>query len=189
MQSDTNDLHAIQRLKGGDIRGLELLIACHQKKAIRTAFLVTHDEPMAEDVVQDVFVHFFEHANSFDEARPFEPYFMRSVVNAAINTIQREKKGKQPREEDDVSELDANLEQAASIDEQMESAQLNCQILEALARLPPRQRAVIVQRYYLEMSEKEMAEVLEAPVGTVKWLLNSARNRLRSLLTSKRMSE
>ena len=189
MQPDTNDLKAIHRLKGGDIGGLELLIARHQKKAIRAAFLVTHDESMAEDVVQDVFVHFFECAKSFDEARPFEPYFMRSVVNAAINTIQREKKGIHLREEEDASELDALLEQAASIDEQMESAHLNCQIMEALAKLPPRQRAVIVQRYYLEMSEKEMAEALEAPAGTVKWLLNSARNRLRSLLGSERMPE
>jgi RNA polymerase sigma-70 factor (ECF subfamily) len=55
--------------------------------------------------------------------------------------------------------------------------------------LPPRQRAAIVQRYYLEMSEKEMAEALEAPPGTVKWLLNAARARLRALLGSERMAE
>jgi RNA polymerase sigma-70 factor (ECF subfamily) len=41
---------------------------------------------------------------------------------------------------------------------------------------------VIVQRYYLEMSEKEMAESLQAAPGTVKWLLNAARARLRGLL-------
>jgi RNA polymerase sigma-70 factor (ECF subfamily) len=188
MQPDMNDLHAIRRLKSGDIGGLELLVARYQAKAIRTAFLVTHDEPMAEDVVQDVFVRFFERADCFDETRPFGPYFMRSVVNTALNMVQREKKGNCFREED-ASELEALLDKAASIDDQVESANLNRQILEALSKLPPRQRAVIVQRYYLEMSEKEMAEALDAPTGTVKWLLNKARNRLRSLLGSERMAE
>ncbi len=88
------DLQAIRRLKRGDIGGLECLIARYQGKALRTAFLITHDEPMAEDVVQEVFVCFYQRAQYFDEARPFEPYFMRSVVNAALNWIKREKKSR-----------------------------------------------------------------------------------------------
>jgi len=39
-----------------------------------------------------------------------------------------------------------------------------------------------VQRYFLEMSEKEMAEAAGTSIGTVKWLLNAARTRLRALL-------
>ena len=46
-----NESQAIQRLKKGDISGLEILIALHQVKAVRTAFLITHDVAMAEDVV------------------------------------------------------------------------------------------------------------------------------------------
>ena len=179
---------AIRRLKRGDIGGLEYLIARYQGKALRTAFLITHDEPMAEDVVQDAFVRFYQRARYFDEARPFEPYFLRSVVNAALNCIKREKKGRTFSKED-FSELENLLEQAASVEEQAEFNTLKWQITEALAKLPPRQRAVIVQRYYLEMSEKEMAEALDAPPGTVKWLLNAARTRLRALLGSERMAE
>jgi RNA polymerase sigma-70 factor (ECF subfamily) len=181
-------LHAIRRLKNGDIGGLELLIARYQGKAIRTAFLVTHDEPMAEDVVQDVFVCFFQRANFFDEMRAFEPYFMRCIVNAALNTVQREKKG-ESLPDGDSSVLEALLEQAASVEEQAESLDLERQILESLSKLPPRQRAAVVQRYYLEMNEKEMAEALEAPTGTVKWLLSAARERLRALLGSERTAE
>lgn len=188
MQPDNHDFDAIHRLKSGDIGGLEELIARYQGRAIRTAFLVTHDESMAEDVVQDVFVRFYERANHYDETRPFEPYFMRSVVNAALNTVRRETRSKRLPDED-TSELKALLEQAASIDEQVELEQLNCQIIAALEKLPPRQRAAIVQRYYLEMNEKEMAAALEAPIGTVKWLLNMARKRLRSLLGAERIPE
>jgi RNA polymerase sigma-70 factor (ECF subfamily) len=188
MEPKIEDLQAISCLKRGDIGGLECLIARYQGKALRTAFLITHDEPMAEDVVQDVFVRFYERANCFDESRPFEPYFMRSVVNAALNCIERTKKERYLADED-TSELKSLLEQAASVEEQVEFNTLKWQIMEVLEELPPRQRAVIVQRYYLEMSEKEMSEALDSPPGTVKWLLNAARTRLRSLLGSERMAE
>jgi len=188
MKPDVKDFDAIRRLKTGNIGGLELLITRYQAKAIRTAFLITHDEAMAEDVVQDTFIHFYEHARYFDDSRPFEPYFMRSVVNAARNKVQRENRSHW-FPDDDTSELEALLEKAATIDEQIELAQLNQQILEALAKLPPRQRAAIVQRYYLEMKEKEMTAALNAPAGTVKWLLSEARKRLRSLLNTERTLE
>jgi RNA polymerase sigma-70 factor (ECF subfamily) len=183
-----DDLYAIRRLKRGEIGGLECLIARYQAKALRTAFLITHDETLAEDVVQDAFVRFYERAKFFDETRPFEPYFLRSVVNAALNCIEREKKSRSFTEAA-TAELQCLLEEAASIEDQVEFNTLKWQIMEVLAELPPRQRAVIVQRYYLEMSEKEMADALDAPSGTVKWLLNAARARLRSLLGSERMAE
>jgi RNA polymerase sigma-70 factor, ECF subfamily len=188
MEPEMEDLQAIRRLKRGEIGGLECLIARYQRKALRTAFLITHDEPMAEDVVQDVFVRIYQRAYCLDEARPFEPYFMRSVVNAALNCLERERKGEYFPDEE-TSELESLLEQAASVEEQVEFNTLTWQISEALAKLPPRQRAVIVQRYYLEMNEKEMSEALDSPPGTVKWLLNAARSRLRALLGSERMAE
>jgi RNA polymerase sigma-70 factor, ECF subfamily len=176
---------AIRRVKRGDMGGLECLIARYQEKALRAAFLITQDEPMAEDVVQDAFVHFYQRANYFDETRPFEPYFLRSVVNSALNYIEREKRS-QSFPEGDCPGLGYLLERAASVEEQVEFNALKWQIADALSKLSPRQRAVIVQRYYLEMSEQEMAEALDSPPGTVKWLLNAARDRLRSLLGSER---
>jgi RNA polymerase sigma-70 factor (ECF subfamily) len=189
MEPDIEDLHAIRRLKSGDIGGLECLIVRYQARALQVAFLITHDEPMAEDVVQDTFVRFYRRAKSFDEARSFEPYFMRSIVNAALNSIKREKKNGQSIEDEDTTELESLLEQAASVEEQVEFNTLKWQIDTALIDLPPRQRAVIVQRYYLGMSEKEMSEELASPPGTVKWLLNAARQRLRSLLGTERTAE
>jgi RNA polymerase sigma-70 factor, ECF subfamily len=69
----------------------------------------------------------------------------------------------------------------------VEYSQIKRDILDALGQLPPRQRAAIVQRYYLGMSEKEMALALDAAPGTVKWLLNSARTSLRALLNKERI--
>ncbi|HIC88848.1 MAG TPA: sigma-70 family RNA polymerase sigma factor, partial [Anaerolineae bacterium] len=74
-----------------------------------------------------------------------------------------------------------------------EMAESHQEAWDALGKLPPAQRAVIVLRYYLELSEAEMAEELACPLGTVKWRLHAARQRLQRLLrplavTSSRVS-
>jgi RNA polymerase sigma-70 factor (ECF subfamily) len=190
MEPDMDDLQAIRRLKNGDIGGLEILIARYQDKAVRTAYLVTHDEPLAEDVVQDAFVHVYERVRQFDERRAFEPYFLRCVVNAALNAVEKERHSAASLDCDtDSTGLEQLLARASSVEEQVEFAQLKREILAALGELSPRQRAVAVQRYYLEMSEKEMMEALEIAPGTVKWLLNAARSRLRALLGLERSVE
>lgn len=182
------DLQAIRRLKRGDIGGLECLIAHYQAKALRAAYLITHDELLSEDAVQEVFVRFQRVARQYDESRPFEPYLLRCVVNEALKLINRRKR-ELPFPDEDISEVEGILEQAASVEDQAEASLLKRRVVEALAKLPPRQRAAIVQRYYLGLSEKEMAEELEAPPGTVKWLIHAARERLRVLLGSERMAE
>jgi len=172
---------AIQRLKNGDISGLEFLVARHQVKAVRTAYLITRDLGLAEDVVQDSFLQAFRAIRGFDSTRPFEPWFMRSVVNASVKMMQRS--AKQVEAGEDVDELFSQLaELAESVESQVESLEVQSQIWNAMQKLSPRQRAVIVQRYFLEMSEKEMAEEAGSAVGTVKWMLNAARERLRGLI-------
>ncbi len=178
-----DDLQAIRRLKSGDPGGLEPLMARYQVPAARAAFLITHDQALAEDVVQDTFVRIYERIRQFDDSRPFQPYLMQSVVHAALNAVRG-----QPR----ISSLDSRqdeakalLDRAVSVESEVELAQLQREILVALSTLPPRQRAAIVQRYYLEMSEKEMAQASGAAPGTIKWLLNAARQKLRGLLGQK----
>ncbi len=84
-----NEMQAIQRLKKGDISGLEILIAHYQVKAVRTAFLITHDAAMAEDVVQDTFLRIYQRIRHYDDTRPFGPYLMCSVAHAALNAAER----------------------------------------------------------------------------------------------------
>ena len=181
-----DDVQAIHRMKHADIGGLEILVTRYQVKATRTAFLITHDESMAEDVVQDTFIRIFQRIRQFDENRAFEPYFMRCVVNAALNAVRKKSRWSQSEPGADMDELEALLSQAASVEEQVEFAQLKGEILAALDKLSARQRAAVVQRYFLGMTEKEMADTLEAAPGTVKWLLNAARTRLRELLHERR---
>jgi RNA polymerase sigma-70 factor (ECF subfamily) len=183
LHEDTVDeKQAIQQLKNGDISGLEFLVACYQVKAVRTAYLITRDLGLAEDVVQDSFIQVYRSIHRFDASRPFEPWFMRSVVNASVKIMQRSAKQVEVGNEAEETVFTELALMADSVETQVESIEIQNQIWGAMQKLSPRQRAVIVQRYFLEMSEKEMAEEAGTAPGTVKWMLNAARERLRGLL-------
>ena len=176
-----DDISAISRLKNGDIGGLETLVSHYQLKAIRTAFLIVRDEKLAEDIVQDTFVKIFKHIQRFDLSRPFEPYLLKSVVNAALDAARETTK--QEILTVGIETVEELIEQAITVEKQVEFNVLKLEIHQALELLSPRQRAAIVMRYFLDMSENEMAQVLNSAPGTIKWLLNAAREHLRQLLS------
>ena len=62
------DLQAIRRRKRGHLDGLETLMRRHQLKAARAAFLITHDQATAQDLVQDLFLRIYQRIHQFDEA-------------------------------------------------------------------------------------------------------------------------
>lgn len=179
-----DEREAIDRLKRGDISGLELLVRTYQVAALRTASLITRDRSLAEDVVQSAFLVAFERIGQFDPNRPFGPWFLRSVVNGAIKAASRRQR--EVSLEDNASgetfwdETLADPDPAP--DELLEAAETHAAVWSALGCLPPAQRAAIVQRYYLGWSEAEMVERLRWPRTTVKWRLYAARRRLRLLL-------
>ncbi len=175
-----NDREAVERLKKGEPDGLDALVLAYQEKAVRTATLITRDDEIAKDAVQETFLRIYQRIRNFDETRPFEPYLLRSVVNAAINMAEKRRGQVSLNEAVTLADVKTLITRASSTEDQVEYSQLKAQIAAGLDAIPPRERAVIVERYYLGMSEKEMAETHKVAPGTVKWLLNVARKHLRA---------
>jgi len=176
---------AIARLKRGDIGGLEALVRQYQVQAIRTAYLIIRDRALAEDIVQAAFLRAYERIGQFDAGRPFGPWFLRSVVNDAVKAAARRERQvslEAGSEGEGASLADLLADPGPGPADLAEAAELHQTVWAALGRLPPAQRAAIVQRYYLDLSEAEMADELACPPGTVKWRLHAARKRLRTLL-------
>lgn len=176
---------AITRLQNGHIDGLATLVSEYQVKAVRTAYLMTADRALAEDIVQGAFIRVYERIDQFDSQRPFAPWFMRLVVNDALQAAR-----KQQREYSldttlpDSDQTFAELLTAPDLspENEAENSELRSALKAALAKLAPEQRAVIVLRYYLGLNENELADELTIPPGTVKWRLHAARKQLRGLL-------
>jgi RNA polymerase sigma-70 factor (ECF subfamily) len=180
-----DEREAITCLKRGDIGGLESLVGLYQVRAVRTAYLITQDRALAEDVAQAAFLRVYQHIDQFDPSRPFAPWFLRSVVNASIQAAKRRERQTSldvPVAESDLTLADLLPDSSATLDERLEASELQEAVREALKKLSPEQRAAVVQRYYLDLSEAEMADEMNVPPGTVKWRLFTARKQLRVLL-------
>ncbi|MGH2458666.1 MAG: RNA polymerase sigma factor [Chloroflexota bacterium] len=176
----------IARLKGGDIAGLELLVRRYQAEAIHAAYLIARDRALAEDLVQAAFLRVYERIAQFDATRgPFRPWFLRIVVNDAVKACGRRERERY-YEILDESALDwASLEGWAKPEELVAAAETVAKIRVAMEKLSPVLRGVIVERYFLELTEAEMAEKAARPTGTIKRRLHDARVRLRALLASR----
>jgi RNA polymerase sigma-70 factor (ECF subfamily) len=95
--ASVDERETIDRLKDGDIGGLEELVLRHQVRAIRTAYLITGSRELAEDVVQSAFLRAYERIGQFDSDRPFSPWILRSVVNDAVKAAERASRGRSCR--------------------------------------------------------------------------------------------
>ncbi|MPZ15910.1 MAG: sigma-70 family RNA polymerase sigma factor [Chloroflexi bacterium] len=180
-----DDRGAIERLKQGDIGGLEALVRRYQLQAVRAAQLVTRDRGSAEDVVQTAFVRAYERIGQYDPDRPFGPWFLRSVVNDAVKAAARRARSvplDSGGEGEATSLLMLLTDPAASPEVLLEQAENREAVRRALDLLAPGQRAAVVLRYYLGMTEAEIADQMGRPRGTVKRLLHNARARLKALI-------
>lgn len=176
---------AISRIKQGDPKALEYLVKRYQVQAVRAAYLILNDPLLAEDIVQSSFIKATERIHQFDIERPFSPWFYRIVVNDALKLAR-----KLEREISLDEQLDTPTAQLSKMlidpdpkpEHLVEENELRRVILDAVQNLPPGQRAVIVMRYYLDMSMQEMSIETDRPLSTIKWWLRDARNRLRKIL-------
>src|SRR5258708_24068750 len=88
----------VGRLQRGDVGGLEFLVGQYQVRAMRTAYLITHDSSLAQDIVQAAFVKAYERIGQFDPNRPFGPWFLRSVLHDAIKAATKRQRLLPPEE-------------------------------------------------------------------------------------------
>lgn len=158
-----DEFEAITQLKHGDVRGLEILVRKYQLEAVRIAFPITNDLGMAEEAVQDAFLRVYERIHQYDESRPFRPWFLRIVVNNALKLVRHHQRLLPLESENEAIESEGLHANARLQFEQEEfsGAYDDCALLqELLQQLSPEHRAVLQLKYYLEMSDEEIAEKL-----------------------------
>jgi RNA polymerase sigma-70 factor (sigma-E family) len=140
--------------------------------ATRLAYLLTGDRALAEDIVQDAFVRLAGRLAHLRDEGAFEAYLKRTVVNLARSHWRRRKVER------------AHLERAARAPRSDGPAEPDLgdrdALWHALAGLPARQRTALVLRFYEDMSERQIAEVLGCRPGTVKSLVSRGLEKLRA---------
>ena len=157
-------------------RELSALFLDHYDPLRRLAYVMLGDGQQAEEVVMEAFAKAMTKWNLFSRAEHPHAYMRQIVVNLCRSKIRRfvlERK---------VTEMFKHDEERREPVAGVEAHGLNMDVWAAVMQLPERQRACIVLRYLEDMTEPEVAEVLNVPVGTVKSQLNRARGKLSKML-------
>lgn len=147
----------------------------HHRSAVRLAYLLTSDADQAEDVVSEAFAKVYRRWRK-GGIRDVGAYVRRAVANEANSRLRRrylERAWAQHRSGDDrgVRSVD---DHTAELDE----------VWQAVSRLPERQRTAVVLRYFEDLPEAEVADVLGVSIGTVKSQVSRGLARLEQLLAA-----
>jgi RNA polymerase sigma-70 factor (sigma-E family) len=141
--------------------------------AVRLAYLLTGDQAVAEDLVQDAFVRLAGRLVHLRDPDAFDAYLRRTVVNLTRSHFRRRRVERTYLER---ARFALEPEAARLPDRSIEDRE---ELWRALGRLTQRQRAAIVLRFYEDLSEAEVAEILRCRPGTVKSLVSRGLETLR----------
>ncbi len=175
----SQDGQLVLRLQDGDLEALGRLFDRHRQMVYRTALAITNDPEIAADLLQDVFLRMHRFAHRIDPQRPLKPWLYRMTVNLTYSWIKR--RNRWIHRVNEMAEWLSRVREPTpdNIAEQDEDWQL---IQRAITALPVTQRVVVVLYYLGELSIKEISEILEVPVGTVKSRLHYGRRSLKKQL-------
>ena len=144
--------------------------------------MVVRDQAAAEDVVQEAMIKAYRGIGRFRTGESLRPWLMRIVRNEALNTARS--RGRRQRLFDRAAAQLPTLPAIPSPETAAEHSEMQRELLAALDQLPSAQRDVLTHRYLLEMSERETADVLGIPPGTVKSRTARGLENLRAALES-----
>ncbi|MCU0493186.1 MAG: RNA polymerase sigma factor [Chloroflexaceae bacterium] len=169
-----SDEQLYQQLLAGDERGLTELVGRYHSPLLGFLYRQTANRALAEDLVQETFARLLTYSGP--PPQRFRPW----AFTIAANLLRDHVRSAAYRREEPPAEGGAEL---AATDLRLGQVDDRSAVLPALQRLPPDQRAVVVLRFYHDMKIEDIADVLHAPVGTVKSRLFHALRRLKQELT------
>ena len=182
---DTDEAALIERCRAGDLGAFEPLVEKYRQRAYRLAYNVLRDPEEAWDVAQDAFIRAFQALPSFRGDSAFYTWLFRIVVNVARDRARQHAARGRAFGTERVDEKDWDrilVDQGVAPDANATQVEERERIVRALATLSEPHRAIIMLSDLEGLSYREIAEVLNIPMGTVMSRLHNARRRLRDAL-------
>jgi len=177
-----NDEEAIRRCQGGDSEAFRHVVEQYGRVLYGTAYLMTYDAHMAEDMVQEAFVLAWKGIGSFDLDQPLRPWLVRILVNKVLSHRRRRWVG--------TTQLIEGISVAGDRDpmELAEGKESRDELARAMATLSQEHRQVIILRFFNDLSVPEISTALGCRGGTVKSRLHRALENLRQAMVSEQLT-
>lgn len=176
-RSDEEIAALVQR---GDVEAFGELIQRYEPKMLRYARKFLFSSGDSEDQVQEVFLKAYMNIKSFDISRKFSPWLYRIAHNEFLNAIKKNR-----RLSVFSFDFDTLLPHPASketADADINVSEIKNLLDTSLDKINPKYRELLVLYYFEEMDYKEIAEILQIPVGTVGVRLKRGREQLKKII-------
>jgi len=167
----------IEQAQHGDRNAFGELVSRYYPGVVRVVYRLCGDTGLAEDMAQEAFLRGWINLPSFRLHSSLRNWLYRIAVNATLDVLRR-------RTEETLEDEAAQMvpDQADGPEMTLIEKERVALLQQAMRALPEAARTVLVLREYGGLSYREIASVLDVPVGTVMSRLNYARNRLREML-------
>ncbi len=174
--SDLGDDVLLDLIRGDDQSAYRHLVERHIDRAYGLALRILKNAADAEDVAQDALVKVWLHRHTWENGRAqFSTWLYRVIVNRCIDLQRRPTT-------DWIEDVAEPADESADSVTAIHRSQIGARLEDALERLPAQQRTAMVLSYYEDLSNTEVADIMETTVAAVESLLKRGRQRLRELL-------
>jgi RNA polymerase sigma-70 factor (ECF subfamily) len=182
--SDLTDAELVSRVAFGTAEALEVLYERYSRVVLSFAFRILGDRAGAEELLQEVFLRTWRQAANFSQSKgSFVTWLLSITHNMAIDEIRKRNRRPIRANTDDPMLMLANMRDTDT--PVYERAVLNSvreEIGTALGQLPVAQRTAIEMAYFQGLTQREIAEQVGEPLGTIKTRMRLGMRKLRDLL-------
>lgn len=182
------DAEWVQSALSGDTDAFGRLVAAYQRAAVSTAYRLLGNSEDAAETAQEAFLRAYRSLSRLKDAARFGPWLLRTVTNLALNARRSRRRGTTVELDEDRG-AEGSADQGGRLrassmtpDQEMEGIELQRAIDSALDGLPEKQRLALVLFSIEGWAQKDIAELLECSLETVKWNVFQARRKIRERL-------
>jgi RNA polymerase sigma-70 factor (ECF subfamily) len=182
--SAASDTDLIGRASEGDARALEVLYDRYSRVVYSFALRIVGDPQLAEELLQEVFFRAWQQGAAFRAARgTFITWLLSITHNMAIDEVRKRRRRPQRADNEEPETALAGVQdEGQDVEEEVWLSSLRTTIAEALEFLPPAQREAIEMAYFQGLTQREIAERLGEPLGTIKTRMRLGIQKLREQL-------
>jgi len=174
---EVSDAALMAQVAQGDRRAIRVLFGRYQLIVYRFVLRLVGNSASAEDIVSEVFLELWRHAESFEGRARLSTWILAIARNKAVSSM----RGRSELPLDDAT-AQAIPDEAATAEQTLDAAKRSALLRQCLAQLSPAHREIIDLVYYHEKSVEEVAAIVGAPAATVKTRMFYARRRLAAHL-------
>lgn len=182
-QKKMSERELVKDILEGDRDKFRFIADKYKDVVFRTAIGYLHSSEDAQDITQEVLIKVYSSLDKFKFDSSLSTWIYRITINTCINQIRREKTSKIFRPIEHIGSLLSPHSNDKDPHERVEQSETEKKIVEAMNSLPNKQRTAFILSKYHDMSQKEVASIMELSEGSVEQLLQRAKKGLKKKLT------